>query len=564
MNCFILPDGKPFYGGTYFTPQQWVHVLSTLAEMIRREPQKIREYADELAQGIKKAETFITQVKEGPVMGRDHLKQSVDRWKKRFDPVNGGPNKAPKFPMPSNYLFLLRYAVLSGDEKLLSHVNLTLTRMAYGGINDHVHGGFARYSTDAIWKVPHFEKMLYDNAQLASLYTEAFTLTKNPLYGQTARSIISFVLREWRTPEGGFYSAYDADSEGEEGKYYVWEKEELETILGEDFPLFAQYYEINETGYWENGNYILMRNPNIARLTGDTGKSIEQLDEFAERCRSKLAASASKREKPGLDDKRVTAWNALMCTALAKASVAFDEPTWREASLRCMQFITDELKDPDGHLLRTYKNGQARVRGFLDDYVFVAEAMMTCYQVTAREQFLFEARNLIGETFRLFQNPDSPYFYYTSAEGEQLMTRNTETSDNVIPSSNAQMAINLFAAGIYFDRNDWKERSQAMLAGLSEEILHYAGGYSHWACLALHMAYPFREVVVVGKDVEEKAAELCRAGITNAILAVSEGPSDLPLLASRYEEGKTLIYVCENKACRLPVENVSEALLQFE
>lgn len=563
LNCFVLPDGRPFYGGTYFNKAQWMNVLQNLAQLQATDPARISTYADELTKGIEKAELIATQPKSGPAPDKALLQKTVQKWKTRLDNVEGGPSRAPKFPLPSNYQFLLRYALLEKDGELLKHVELTLTKMAMGGIYDQLHGGFSRYSTDLTWKVPHFEKMLYDNAQLAALYTEAYTLTKNELYGDIARDILAFVEQEWYNAGGFFYSAYDADSEGEEGKYYVWNELDLKELLGGHYDVFSHYYEINDTGYWEHGNYILMRSPNVAGVLTRFHLSAEQLAEKIAACRAILKQEAKSRLKPGLDDKTITSWNAQMCSAYAKAYLAFGDEKYRGIALSSIRFILEKLSGPDGSLYRTYKNGQARIDAFLDDYAFVIEALTNCYVITQEELYLDKAKQLTELCLDRFRNPASDFLFYTPANGDKLIARTTETSDNVLPASNSQMAVNLFLLGTSLGRQEWVEKAVKMLGSVQEEMKNYGSGYSNWGCLALYLAYPLREVAIVGNNVNEKLLELCKQGLTNTILAVNADASDLPLLKNRYVAGKTLIYVCVNNACKMPVGSVEEALLQL-
>ncbi len=564
LNCFVLPDGRPFYGGTYFNKTQWLNVLRNLAQLQADDPKRIDDYAEELTNGIKKAELITTQPKKAGGVDKNTLQKAVAKWKTRLDHEHGGPNRAPKFPLPSNYLFLLRYAVLEKDAELMKQVNLTLSKMAFGGINDQLHGGFARYSTDVLWKVPHFEKMLYDNAQLAALYSEAYTLTKNELYRETALQILDFVEREWLNPAGFFYSAYDADSEGEEGKYYVWNQLDLKDLLGEDYELFSRYYEINDLGYWEHGNYILMRSPNTAEVMTRFNLDAKTLKEKIEACKNILKQEAKSRIKPGLDDKTITSWSAMMCSAYAKAWLAFGEERHKKTALGAMGFILETLSAPGGGLYRTYKNGQARIDGFLEDYAFVTEALINCYVIAQDESYLVKAKQLCEYSLQQFHNPQSEFLFYTPvASASKLIVRTTETSDNVIPASNSQTAHNLFSLGTYFGITAWVEKAQNMLAGLQEELVAYGAGYSHWGCLALHLAYPFKEVAIVGNNVNEKLRGLYEHGLTNTILAVTAVPSELPLLKHRYSDERTLIFVCEDNACKLPVETVDDAVLQL-
>ncbi len=564
LNCFVLPDGRPFYGGTYFRKTQWIEVLNNLINLYKLESNKVLEYAEALTNGIKQAELISTSNKIDTLLTKELIQLSVKKWKTLLDEEHGGPNKAPKFPMPCNYQFLLRYAILEKDNALLNQVNLTLKKMAFGGIYDQLHGGFSRYSTDIIWKVPHFEKMLYDNAQLISLYTEAYNLTKNPLYKEIACDTLQFIENEWYKAEGYFYSAYDADSDGEEGKFYVWNQLDLKDLLGENFDVFSDYFEINDKGYWEHGNYILMRSENQIQLLTKFNLTKNELDHIILTCKNSLKQEAKSRLKPSLDDKTITSWNALICSAYSKAYLSFGEIKYKEIALTSINFITSQLTLVDGKLYRTYKNKCAKIDGFLEDYAFTIEALINVYLISQNQEFLNKAYNLCELTLSLFQNKESDFLFYTNNLSTDLILRTSEISDNVIPSSNSQMAHNLFMLGNYFGNTEWINRSEKMLSNLLEEFKNYGAGYSHWGSLALCYSYPFKEISIVGKHVNENLIQLYKHGVTNAIFTVSETNSDLPFLKNRYVENQTLFYVCENNTCYSPTKSLAETILQLE
>ncbi len=564
LNCFVLPDGRPFYGGTYFRKTQWIEVLNNLINLYKLESNKVLEYAEALTNGIKQAELISTSNKIDTLLTKELIQLSVKKWKTQLDEEHGGPNKAPKFPMPCNYQFLLRYAILEKDNALLNQVNLTLKKMAFGGIYDQLHGGFSRYSTDIIWKVPHFEKMLYDNAQLISLYTEAYNLTKNPLYKEIACDTLQFIENEWYKAEGYFYSAYDADSDGEEGKFYVWNQLDLKDLLGENFDVFSDYFEINDKGYWEHGNYILMRSENQIQLLTKFNLTKNELDHIILTCKNSLKQEAKSRLKPSLDDKTITSWNALICSAYSKAYLSFGEFKYKEIALTSINFITSQLTLVDGKLYRTYKNKCAKIDGFLEDYAFTIEALINVYLISQNQEFLNKAYNLCELTLSLFQNKESDFLFYTNNLSTDLILRTSEISDNVIPSSNSQMAHNLFMLGNYFGNTEWINRSEKMLSNLLEEFKNYGAGYSHWGSLALCYSYPFKEISIVGKHVNENLIQLYKHGVTNAIFTVSETNSDLPFLKNRYVENQTLFYVCENNTCYSPTKSLAETILQLE
>jgi hypothetical protein len=564
LNCFVMPDGSPFYGGTYFPKPQWTNILQNLGQIWKEDPNKVKSYAQELTNGIHQSELLVTVKKEVGEISGELLKDSISRWKQRMDNEEGGPDKAPKFPLPSNYLFLLRYAKLEKDESLLKHVELTLKKMAFGGIYDQLEGGFCRYSTDKSWKVPHFEKMLYDNAQLAALYTEAFALTGNNLYKEIAQGVLHFVQQEWYREQGFFYSAFDADSDGEEGKYYVWRKEDLQDLLGRKFQFFAVYYHIDSTGYWEDDNYILMRRDDVAQSLLDLNLSLSELEQTVEDCRDILRQELKSRIKPGLDDKMISSWNAMMCSAYAKAGLVFNNPEYRAIAIKSAEFLRNKMCTDKWELWRTYKNGSARIPAFLEDYAFTIQAWIDVYLLSGEEKWLHDAKSLLEKSLHLFHNNGSPLLYYTAVNATSLVTRTSEIADNVCPASNSQMAHNLYQIALYFENPEWKNRAEDMLSRITTDLRAYGAAYSHWANLALYQVFPTREVAIVGNNVDEIMRELSGHGLINTIFAISRAESKLPLVKDRYVDGQTLIYVCQNNSCELPVTSVEAALKYFE
>ena len=579
LNCFCLPDGRPIYGGTYFPNVTWNDLLLKLASFYAENKTQAEKYAAELTEGIRQTE-FVNRAAGEPGFVLDSLKQTVSNWKISFDNVEGGPNRAPKFPLPNNYDFLLHYYAATKDDSVLFHVKLTLDKMAYGGIYDQVGGGFARYSTDSLWKAPHFEKMLYDNAQLVSLYSHAWQLTKNDLYKRVVQETLEFVRREMTSDDGGFYSALDADSEGEEGKYYVWEEDELKKLLGDRFPVFASYYNVNKTGYWEHSRYILLRKES-AKVVAEKNKTTEaQLSKLIADSKKILLEEREKRVKPGLDDKQLTSWNALMIKGYCDAYDAFGKKDYLDAAIRCANLFLTKGKMDDGglrHQIRKsapFPSGKAgdgslkgteKNAGFLDDYSFTIEALIALYQSTFDERWLNEARTLANYTLLHFFDESSGMFYYTSDLDAPLIARKKEINDNVIPASNSSMAKVLFYLGIYFEDEKYSGISARMLHNVQEGMPAYGSGYSNWGILFLHQATQFHEIVVAGSDAEEKRMELNQHYLPNKILAGSvDGKSKLSLLEQRFVTGKTLIYICENKACKLPTSNIEEAILQLK
>jgi uncharacterized protein YyaL (SSP411 family) len=569
LNCFALPDGRPVYGGTYFPKTNWMNILLNLADVYKNEPEKVLDYAKQLTEGVKLAELVkINSNKEKFELNTLH--KSYTNWKTRFDNEDGGPDKAPKFPLPNNYQFLLRYYFHTKNKEVLEHVELTLQKMAFGGIYDQIGGGFSRYSVDHFWKAPHFEKMLYDNGQLVTLYSEAFQLTKNPLYKKVVYETLEFIERELTSPEGGFYAALDADSEGEEGKYYVWNKEELQAILKEDFTLFADYYNVNERGLWEHENYILLRNDSDEVVAKRNKITLTDLQKNISEFQKKLLTIREKRIRPGLDNKVLTSWNALMLKGYIDAYNVFEEQHFLDVALKNVNFLfknSFKKNNTLSHLARTSPTTSLQVErgvyteiGFLEDYSFMIESLLSLYEATFEESYLQKADELAKSTILYFQDKKSGMFFYTSEEDKALITRKMELSDNVIPASNSSMAKSLFTLGHHFENEEYIEMSRKMLNNMLSEIEGYGAGYSNWAILHCNFCQPFFEIAIVGKSVDEKKKSFNKHYLPNRIFACSATESSLPLIKNRLVENSTLIYVCENKTCKQPVNDVDDAL----
>jgi len=557
LNCFALPDGRPIYGGTYFSKQQWMQVLQSIADLYKTNKNKAEEYANELTKGILHAEMIVTQG-DSRELHLETIHKSIKNWKPLLDREEGGLNKAPKFPLPNNYVFLLRYAHFFSDESLMQQVHLTLQKMAFGGIYDQLQGGFSRYSVDAFWKVPHFEKMLYDNAQLISLYAEAYQQSKNKLYKQIVEECVSFIEKEWWNKDNALYSALDADSEGIEGKYYVWKKEELRLHLDEKtFDLFCEYYNVSEVGYWEHGNYILLRKDTEKQIALKNQITETELIKSISSAKNKLLAIREKRIQPSLDDKIICSWNALMLKAYTEAYKVFGNDQYLNKAVLLANFLTTKMKNGDA-LFHSYKNNQAKINAFLEDYAFVIDAYIALYEVSGISDWLHEAKRLCEYTLTHFYDKQSNYFFFTSDEDAELIVRKIEISDNVTPASNSQMARNLVRLHKHFYLPHYYEIAKKMCEKLSDEISHYGSAYSNWAILQLELMLPFKEIAIVGKEYKSYFLKINQNYRPNTIFAISETEQELPLLRSRYVSEKTLIYVCENNSCSAPVEQVKD------
>tara|TARA_R110000851_G_scaffold333517_1_gene514319 strand:+ start:2872 stop:5049 length:2178 start_codon:yes stop_codon:yes gene_type:complete len=564
LNVVTLPDGRPVWGGTYFRKKDWINALEQIQEIYKNEPEKLIAYANRLEEGIKSMDlirlrTEIVDFKNFPV------EKITKDWSNRFDEKNGGFKGSPKFMMPNNLAFLLRQAVSEKDDKLLAQVTLTLDKMAFGGLYDQIGGGFARYSTDEKWHVPHFEKMLYDNAQLASLYSDAFLITQNPLYSDVVEETLDFISLEMTNDEGGFYSSLDADSNNEngaleEGAFYVFTSEELQKLLKDDFKIFKEYYNVNSYGKWEKDQYVLIRQKTDAEIENEFDLTSEAFQQKKKSWKKILLTYRNQRAKPRLDDKTLTSWNALMLKGYVDAYKAFGKKKYFNTALKNADFISEKQLQENGALFHNYKDGKSSINGFLEDYAFTIDAFLELYQITLDEKWLQLSKKMTDYTITNFFDSEKHMFYFTSKEDPAIVSRNFEYRDNVIPASNSAMAKNLFLLSKYFENSDFEEISHQMLKNVSEEIMQYPSGFSNWLDLLLNFKNDFYEVVIVGKDVSEKAKQINTHYLPNIIIAGSIGENNGPLFKNRFVPGETLIYVCKNNTCKLPIKDTKIAI----
>jgi uncharacterized protein YyaL (SSP411 family) len=564
LNVVTLPDGRPVWGGTYFKKNDWINALEQIQEVYSNEPEKLIAYANRLEEGIKSMDLIHLNTNE--ISFKDFpTEKIVTDWSQKFDTKNGGFKGAPKFMMPNNLQFLLRKAVAKNDAELLHFVTLTLDKMAYGGLYDQIGGGFSRYSTDEKWHVPHFEKMLYDNAQLVSLYSNAYLITKKPLYKEVVEETLNFIALDLTNKEGGFYSSLDADSKDENGKleegaFYVFTSEELQAQLKDDFNIFKEYYNVNSYGKWENNHYVLIRKKTDAEIIDEFGLTSEAFQQKKINWKKTLLTYRNKRHKPRLDDKTLTSWNALMLKGYADAYKTFGKKEYLDAALKNAAFISEKQLQKNGALFHNFKNGKSNINGFLEDYAFTIEAFIDLYQITLDEKWLNLSKKMTDYTIVNFFDSEKHMFYFTSKEDPAIVTRNFEYRDNVIPASNSEMAKNLFVLSKYFEETGFNEISHQMLKNVSEEIKQYPSGFSNWLDLLLNFKNGFYEVVVVGETAPQIVKELNTNYLPNIIIAGSKGEKEGPLYENRFVPGETLIYVCENNACKLPVTDTKIAI----
>ncbi len=563
LNCFTLPDGRPVYGGTYFAPQQWTQLLSDLSETWKTDPKKVTGYAERLHEGVRTND--LVQLNEAPPdFNKKQVARLVQVMDSTFDRTDGGTDRAPKFPMPNNWQFLLKYGVLAKDADITAQVHLTLQKMALGGIFDQVGGGFARYSVDGLWKVPHFEKMLYDNAQLVSLYSQAYQAVKDPLYKDVVEKTLAFIERELMSAEGACYSALDADSEGEEGKFYVWTKAELERVLGDDLAFAKKYYSIGGIAAWEHGTNILLREGDDDEQAKLFGLTVADLRAKAERVNERLLTERDKRVRPGLDDKSLTSWNALMVNAWCDAYDAFGEERYLDNARRTMRLLLSKCRRDDGGLQHSYKHGKASINGYLEDYAFTTEALLSLYANTFDEAWITEARTLTDHAITHFLDSTTGMFWFTSDIDPPLIARKMEVTDNVIPASNSTMCKALFTLGHLLDDQRYLDISLRQLNNVEPRMDQYPSGYSNWAQVMLAHVHPWYEIAITGPQAVNLRQEFGSRYIPNRMFLGTTRTSTLPLLAEKSLGDNTTIFVCENKVCRMPVITLAEAMKLME
>jgi uncharacterized protein YyaL (SSP411 family) len=567
LNIVALPDGRPFWGATYVPKENWIKSLEQLAELYKTDKPRITGYAADLANGLNAINLVETDT-DSERYSLEQLDTAVQHWTQYFDTFLGGHKRAPKFMMPNNWDFLLHYASTAQKPEIMEFVDTTLTRMAYGGIYDHVGGGFSRYAVDVKWHVPHFEKMLYDNGQLVSLYAKAYAATKNELYKEVVIGTLDFVQEELLDSSGGFYSSLDADSVDEngnleEGAFYVWTEAELMELLGKNYDLFKDYFNINSYGHWEADNYVLIRDKNDVEIAEKYNISLSELKSTIKESLAVLKKERDKRPKPRLDDKILTSWNGLMLKGLVDAYRYLGEEAYLDLALENAAFLQREMIKDDNSLFRNHKEGKSSINAFLDDYAAVIDAFVSLYEVTFDEKWLDISKQLLDYTKEHFFDKTSGMFFYTSDQDQSLIRRTIEVDDNVISSSNSMMAINLFKLHKLYPDEGYGDLSEQMVKNVQKDFDKRAQGFSNWLHLVLFQNQRFYEIAVIGEDYKAMGRELAKAYVPQSILVGSKGEGNLELLKNREVPGKTLTYVCIEGACKLPVDSAGKALEQL-
>lgn len=557
LNIICLPDGKAIWGGTYFRKEDWIEALSKLSQFFEKNEPQLYNYAEKL-------DKRIEEEGKAPVKTRKNngfnIHSLVNDWHRYLDKTYGGYGRAPKFVIPNSLNFLQKYSYLQGDTKGIDFIDLTLTRMAWGGLFDTVQGGFSRYSVDQQWHIPHFEKMLYDNAQLLSLYSDAYKRTKSYLYKEVIEKTIRFMQNEWLDCEGGFFSAYDADSiDGkgklEEGAYYSWTLSELQTIIPEsDFLLFKEVFNINSHRMWENKTYVLFQSEPLEKIAANNQLSKEDLLSKKKKWESLLLSEREKRSKPRLDDKILTSWNAMLIIGLLDAYSALNREEYLDLAIGIYDFIKKKLLGKNLELMHTYKNGKATIEGFLEDYSFYISALIALYEHTLDANYLIEAKDLTDKTINCFHDKNSHFFLFNKKENNEIIHNSVETEDGVIPSANSQMAHNLLKLGLIYEDTSYTDIAYKMLDTIKEHI-SYAPHFSNWLSAESYASKP-SELLITGENAKDEVLALKRNLIVSTIILGCTKASTIPYFKDKYKENKNLFYFCRDRTCMKPEETI--------
>ena len=572
LNVFLTPDAKPFYGGTYFPPVRaynrasWTEVLTAIHKNFVENRNQIDEQAKQVTEHIEKGNKFGLNKGSFDLAFEEkftnsQLQLAFQQILAQSDKIWGGFGNAPKFPQSFTIQFLLRYAHFTGEKSALNQALLSLDKMIMGGIYDHIGGGFARYSTDTEWLAPHFEKMLYDNALLVLVLCEANQITGNPIYEKVIRETLAFIERELMDPEMGFYSALDADSEGVEGKYYIWSKKEAEEILGNDASWFCSVFDITDEGNWEHSNI-----PRLKQWPSEIldAEQIARLDD----CKKKMLAAREKRIRPQLDDKIILGWNALMNSAFSAAFAALGDDHYREIAEKNMSFIFRELAEGStGKAKHTYKKGVAKFEAFLDDYAFLIRALVSLYEISGNEEWLDKSLKCMERVEKEFSDEEGVFFYYTDQDQHDVIVRKKEIYDGAIPSGNAVMAYNLLSLSILFENISWKNRAISMTDAVTQMATRYPTSFGVWLNIIQQLVMGTWEIAVIGKDAGEQAKQVLKEYIPQKLLQFTNaaiGNERFPLLRGKISGDYTSFFLCRNYSCKKPVYNIVDFVQLLE
>ena len=565
LHCFLLPDKRPFFGGTYFPPEErhgrpsWRQVLENISAAYHNQEAEVLHQAEQLTSALQDSDYRLLSniTSSEKVINKKFIHHIYSIIRERFDKEAGGLGTAPKFPSSMTLKFCLDYHYFTSNSEALVHVECSLQNMIHGGIYDQIGGGFSRYSTDRFWLIPHFEKMLYDNALLINVLADTYQLTKNSLYKQTIEETLTYVKTVLWSAEGGFFTAQDADSEGVEGKYYVWNKDEIDTILGQDADLFCQYYGVTKAGNWESNN-ILNRQATYEAFAQSNSLELDDFTSKMKTCRGKLFNARLRRVAPNIDDKILLSWNALMTTAFVKAYKALNKQTYLNTAIENMAFLLETFEG-ENYFFHAYKDNQRQHQALLDDYAFLIEALLQLFEVTQELRYLTKADALTTFVINNFYDNETRLFFYTSSNQEQLIARTKELYDNALPSGNSTMAHNLQQLGILLGKTAYKTMAYEMLQQMSVSIEKYPTAFANWAAAMQNYVHPTLEIAVVGKQALMKTRAIFQKFIPNkVIMAAIAEDEDYPLLKGKFVEDEALIFVCQDYTCQLPVRSIDE------
>jgi uncharacterized protein len=569
LHVFLTPETKPFYGGTYFPPvslpnrPSWMTILQNISEAFVKKRKEIEEQANHLTLHIAGSSFGSPGSSRHEAPEKEDLAVIFEQLMKTADRLQGGFGPAPKFPQTFSIRFLLQHYYYTQEQTALDQAVLSLDKMIHGGIYDQLGGGFARYSTDPYWLAPHFEKMLYDNALLITAMSEAFQVTRNHRYRSAVGQTMDFIKKELTSPGGGFYSALDADTEGEEGKFYTWQKNEIDQVLGDDSSLFCKCYDVTEPGNWEGQNILRLTPEGQNLMIRGTESELQKLRE----ARNRLKEHRDLRIKPRLDDKILLGWNALMITACCKAFAALGDSGYRETAVQTMAFLEDKMKGQAlFHFHHSFKEapgtpGKASIPAFLDDYAYLIDAYIQLQEITGNPSYLIRAKELSDWVIAHFSEPETGLFYYTSDEQDDVIVRKTEIYDGATPSGNSVMALNLLYLGTVFDLPVWKERALRNTVALKDLIRRYPGSFGLWATLLNAFTYPLYEIVLSGDFSEIKHREFLEKSVPNRVFQISSDTHPtLPILRNKPVRGPSRFFLCREYACQNPVNEVAELL----
>ena len=563
LNVFLLPNQKPFYGGTYFSKDQWVKVLSGVARAFTQEYEALVNSAEGFGQSIERSVIDKYGLKKrNTAFLPDNVRQLARQLAEGIDPEWGGMKRIPKFPMPAIWSFLLDMAILDNQKDLGQQVCFTLEKMGMGGIYDHLGGGFCRYSVDGKWFVPHFEKMLYDNGQLLGLYSKAYQYSSNVLFKEKIIETISWLLNEMWSPEMGFYAAMDANSEGEEGKFYTWTYPELENQLGDDLDWFCQLYGIKKQGNWVSNVNLLFQTKSYTEVAENFGFTLDAFRDKLTEVKERLLTKRRLRTKPGLDDKIISGWNGWVIDGLCHAYLAIGEVEIRDIALASGNFIWNHMVI-ENILYRNYKDNEAYTPAFLEDYGAVIQCYISLYKISFDPLWLNRAELLTQKVMDSFYDEEDGMFYFNDPKSEKLIANKKEIFDNVIPSSNSVMARNLHQLGLYLYKDNYLAQAKSMLQLVSEILMKEPDFLANWANFYLEQSVPTAEMVIAGKKASELGLILQKTYRPNTIVAAATNSNILlPILADKKGE-KSTFYVCFDKTCKQPVDTIEAAIQQL-